>query len=72
MHPRLYVLRREAKLVNQRLGQYFINNYTAPNIRTDSLSELFLETDDDRAASIIDEWLESHHYHTSLPTKVRL
>lgn len=54
------------KKCNQRLGQWFCNNYIKGQ-----WPELFYCTDTSEAEAMIQEWLEDHQYINQEPPKVR-
>lgn len=53
----------KASAIPLRLGQYFVNKYTPVSIS----SELFSETDVDKAKLIINTWLIDNQYTDILP-----
>ncbi len=49
-----------------RLGQYFVNVYIKQ-----PWPELFYESDNNKAASMIEQWLTNLHYTDTMPPKLR-
>lgn len=53
---------------DQRLGQYFCNNYV--KVFDQTTDPLFNESNDGIAAQLIDAWLERNHHREFLPRPV--
>ena len=51
---------------HERLGQFFVNRYIKGH-----WPELFYTPDNDKAETLINQWLKDHQYEESMPPKVR-